>query len=45
MARMGRRDILGLNGIAMLVIGEPLTWATVLGGTTILAGVWMVNNG
>lgn len=28
--------------VAWLVLGEPLRWAALLGGGTILAGVWMV---
>lgn len=30
---------------AALLIGEPLTWASLLGGGVILAGVWMVQSG
>lgn len=29
--------------IAWLVLGEHLTWASLLGGAIILAGIWMVN--
>lgn len=29
--------------IAWLVLGEQLTWASLLGGAIILAGIWMVN--
>jgi drug/metabolite transporter (DMT)-like permease len=29
--------------MAFLVLGEPITWASILGGAVIIAGVWMVN--
>jgi drug/metabolite transporter (DMT)-like permease len=29
--------------MAFLILGEPVTWASMLGGAVIIAGVWMVN--
>ena len=29
--------------IAAIVLGEPVTWASLLGGAVILFGVWLVN--
>ena len=29
--------------VSMIVLGEPVTWASILGGATILFGVWLVN--
>jgi drug/metabolite transporter (DMT)-like permease len=29
--------------IALVVLGEPVTWASVLGGAVIILGVWLVN--
>ena len=29
--------------VAAIILGEPLLWASLLGGGVILVGVWMVN--
>ena len=29
--------------LALIILGEPVTWASLLGGAVIIAGVWMVN--
>jgi drug/metabolite transporter (DMT)-like permease len=29
--------------VAAIVLAEPVTWASVLGGAVILVGVWLVN--
>lgn len=29
--------------VAFLILGEPITWASLLGGAVIILGVWMVN--
>lgn len=29
--------------LAFLILGEPVTWASILGGAVIILGVWMVN--
>jgi drug/metabolite transporter (DMT)-like permease len=30
--------------MAFLILGEPVTWASLLGGAVIITGVWMVNH-
>lgn len=29
--------------LALIILGEPVTWASLLGGAVIITGVWMVN--